>query len=99
MTNDFIEALRNPNSKAVKKFIYDLIQHRYTQDHDEFLERMAHSLVTKKDVDQFVKLVSDIYETAYTKCFKDNEEIVKSLGGNIRIKPGQPSENKIFGDE
>jgi len=88
--SDVMNALANPYSRSLKKFIFDVLGHRYNDKHDELLERIAHSLVTRQDVEGFSKLISDVYESAYMKCLNDHKELMQKMGHNVTVTPGEP---------
>ncbi len=75
----WMQYLQNPRSHQIKKFLFGLLQHRYAQS-EQLIERLSHHLVTDQDVDQFGKMISAIYESAYLKAVDDHKSALAKHG-------------------
>lgn len=74
--------MANPRSYTAKRWVSDLLQERYAE-HDQIVERIATSLVTTKDLQDFGNLLSQIYEVGYRKAIDDNKKQLEKLGYNV----------------
>lgn len=84
MQSDYLKYMSNPKSFTVKKWILDLLKEDFPK-HEEIVERISTSLLTDKDVEDFGKLISKVYETAYRKCVDDYKKEFEKLGVKISI--------------
>ena len=82
--SNFIRYMANPRSFTLKKWFAELLKAEYMQ-HDEIIDRIASSLTTEKDLEQFGKLVSNIYEMAYKKAVEDYVKEAEKLGVKVSI--------------
>lgn len=79
------DQLMNPRKHAIKKWLFDILQERYPK-HDALVDRVGHYLVTSKDMDDFTKLVADLFEVGYLKCLNEYRDKLKSHGLSVKIK-------------
>lgn len=79
--------LGNHRTHYVKKVVFEVLQERYSKN-DQIVERVACSLVTDKDLKDFVELIVDVYEAGYLKSVKDQREQLEKLGLVANIKRG-----------
>ena len=86
--NSWIQSLANPVGHIVKKYLYDLLQERYHK-HEDVVERISRSLVTRSDMENFGALVLEIYEAGFMKAVSDNKEAWEKLGYKPVIKPSR----------
>jgi len=65
--------------------MFEIMQERF-QENEQIIERVAVSLATEKDTTDFLKLVADLYESAYMKAVKDHREQLEKIGlvANVR---------------
>lgn len=82
--------LGNPRIPQLKKVIYEIIKHKYPPN-DVIIERIGYALQTEKDIKDFLKFVSDVYEVAYLKAIDDHKEQLKKLGMVAKVVPDQRS--------
>jgi hypothetical protein len=75
----WFDFLQNPKSIAVKKFMAQILESRYTS-YDDLLSRLTTELVTDNDINTFAKLVNDIYEIGYKKAVEDYKEQLSRFG-------------------
>jgi hypothetical protein len=95
---NWFDFLRNPNEIYIKKYMFDILQSRYVK-HEKFLEALSKFITTKEELENFGKLVADIYESGFLKAFNDYKNQIEKLGLKISISAGdlgQKSTSKIF---
>jgi len=85
------EYMQNPKGFAIRKWLSDLLQQEYPK-HDPLIERIAASLVTQKDLEDFSKLIGTIYSAGFMKAFNDYKSQLKDLGLNIEITVEDPNQ-------
>lgn len=76
--------MSNPKAFTLKKWFYDLLGISYSS-HDQIIERVATSLATDKDVEDFGKLVGQVYQCGYKKAVEDYQSQLEELGLKIKI--------------
>ena len=85
---NFSEQLMNPRKHAIRKWLSEILKDRYTK-HDSLVDRIGHHLVTNKDMEDFTKLVADLFEVGYLKCLNDYKDKLKVHGLNVKIATDQ----------
>jgi len=67
---------------------------------EDIIERLGSHLVTVKDADQFVKMISNIYAAGYERAVNDNREQLEKLGYSVKVTSSadNSSKAKIFPD-
>lgn len=73
----------NPRAFTLKKWFSSI--NINVEKHDIIIERIATSLTTDKDVEDFAKLVNSIFELGFRKAVEDYKDQVESLGFSITI--------------
>lgn len=71
-------------SYLVKKWLVELMQDKYAE-HDQIVERVSSSLVTNKDLEDFAKFITQIYETGYKKAVTENQKQLEKLGYHVEV--------------
>lgn len=89
MTN-WMDHLSNPRSHFLKKTMFEVLKDRYGKN-EQIIERMGVTLLTESDVNAFLKMVGDIYETAYMKAVNDHKDQLQKLGLIAKIVPDSKS--------
>lgn len=84
---NWLNFLQNPKSNVIKKYMADILQHRYPPNAN-FLDRIASTLTTEQDMKDFAALVSSIYQAAYEKSVNDHREQLSKLGITTTIQAG-----------
>ncbi len=84
MNSDMMKYMANPKSFTLKKWFAELLKERY-QKHDSIIERVATSLVTDTDLQDFGKLVTEVYESAYRKAVNDYQVELDKIGVKVAI--------------
>lgn len=80
----WINFFSNPRSHYLKKVMFEVLKERYFQN-EPIIERLSVMLMTESDMNQFVKMMVDVYETAYMKAVNDHKEQLSKLGINVKI--------------
>lgn len=81
---NWLEYINNPRGHTLKKTMFEVLKERYSKN-EQIIERIGVSLIIEKDINDFMKLVSDIYETAYLKAVEDHKEELKKVGLIARV--------------
>jgi len=82
--NEYSKYIANPRLYTLKKWFYELLGLSYS-NHDTIIERISGSLTTQKDIEDFGKLVGQVYEIGYRKAIEDYKKEVEKLGMKIEI--------------
>ena len=92
MIDQFMHYFANPRVNSLKKVMFDVLKERFAQN-EQIVDRIGHSLVTQEDMNQFLKLVTDVYEVAYLKAVNDHRGQLEKLGLEVTITsmPNQTS--------
>lgn len=85
--SNYASYMSNPKAFTLKKWFYDLLGRDYPP-HETVIERISTSLTTQQDMEDFGKLVTQIYQTAYKKAVDDYKGQVEKLG--IRVTMQKP---------
>lgn len=80
----WIDYFSNVRGHYIKKSLFDVLNERYAQN-EPIIDRLGVTLMTEKDVKDFLKLVGDIYELAYMKAVDDHKEQLQKAGFVARI--------------
>jgi len=78
--------MSNPHSFTLKKWFATLLRKSYTSDNDVIIERVASSLATNQDVEDFGKLMGALYESGYQRAVEDVKGQVEKHGLQVDIK-------------
>lgn len=83
-SNNIFRYMSNPKAFTLRKWFYELLKMNYAS-HDPIIERISTSLVTEKDLDDFGKLIGQVYETGYKKAVEDYKKQVEQMGLKVSI--------------
>lgn len=83
-----MDYLGNPRGHAFKKAMFEILKERYSNN-ETIIDRLSVALQTESDMNQFLKMVADIYEKAYIKAVDDQREQLEKIGLSARIIPSQ----------
>lgn len=89
--SNFVKYMSNPRAFTLKKWFYDMLKLDYAA-HDTIIERISSSLTTQKDVEDFGKLIGQVYETAYKKAVEDYKAEAEKLGLKVSVVAPKPAE-------
>lgn len=81
----------NPYARAIKKYLVQVIPHRYTEEVDETAERLVHHLATKQDAERLIRLLGDIYQAGYDRAIESAKEAMKERGMRLKVVPPKKS--------
>jgi hypothetical protein len=76
----------NLKGQALKKWMSELLKERY-KNHELIIERVSHSITTDKDIQDFARVVVDLYEMGYLKCLNDYKGKLQELGIGVSVIP------------
>ena len=82
--SNYMKYMANPRAYTLKKWASDLLGADYVK-HDEVIERISTSLLTDKDVENFGKLLTNVYESAYHKAVDDYKSEFEKMGIKVSI--------------
>jgi hypothetical protein len=83
---NFIRYMANPKAFTLKKWFYDLLQVDYAA-HDAIIERVAAALTTDKDLTDFGKLISQVFEKGFRKAVEEYSKEAERIGLKVSIIP------------
>ncbi len=87
--SNLMRYMSNPKAFTLRKWFYDLLKLNYAA-HDTIIERVSTSLTTEKDLEDFSKLIGQVFESGYRKAVDDYKKQIEDLGLNIKfIVPGE----------
>jgi len=86
-----MEIPRSPYTKPIKKYLSQAISDQYTVDIDEIVERISVTLVTKKDAENFLKLLSELYNAGHANAMDAAQKSLEAHGLKMKLVP--PQEN------
>jgi hypothetical protein len=94
----WFDFLRNPNEIYIKKYIFDILQEKYGK-HEKFVEQFSKKITSKEELEDFGKLIAEIYECGFLKAFNDYKKQIEKFGYKIEIGASpteQKNTSKIF---
>ncbi len=78
--------MANPRAFTLRKWFYDLLKLDYAA-HDSTVERISTSLATEKDLEDFGKLIGQVFETGYKKAVEDYRQKLEEMGIKVQLVP------------
>lgn len=85
---NWLDYFQNPRGHYLKKTMFEVLKERYAQN-EQIIERMGVTLLTESDLNAFVKMIGDVYESAYMKAVNDHREQLQKAGLVARIVPSE----------
>lgn len=82
--NNLIRYMSNPRAFTLRKWFYDLLKVNYVA-YDNIIERVSTSLITERDLEEFGKLVGQVYETGYKKAVEDYRKQMEDMGLKVHV--------------
>jgi len=95
---NWLEQLKNPNAVMVKGIFKQLLKDR-ASNYDEIAERISSTIITKKDLESFCSLISELYQTGYLESVKQHKEKLTKMGIKVTLSSepdSPPPVPKIF---
>lgn len=85
----WVDYFSNVRGHYVKKALFEVLKERYANN-EQIIDRLGVTLLTERDIQDFMKLIGDVYELAYMKAVDDHREQLQKAGFVARIvKPDQ----------
>jgi hypothetical protein len=81
---NLIKYMSNPRAFTLRKWFYDLLKLNYIE-HDPIIERVGTSLATQKDLEDFGKLIGQVYDIGYRKAVEDYKKEIEKLGLKVQV--------------
>lgn len=91
-SSSLLRYMSNPRAFTLRKWFYDLLKLNYI-NHDTIIERISTALTTEKDLEDFGKLVGQVYEIGYKKAVEDYRAQIESLGLKIHVTMPETSQS------
>ena len=88
--NNFLNYASNPKAFTVKRWLYQILENKYHK-YESIAERISTSLVTERYLEEFGKLIIDLYEKGFLNATGQYKEQLEGLG----IKTKIISEDKV----
>lgn len=82
----------NPRSYVIKKFMFEFLKGKF-QEHEKIIDRIIISINTDDDMQDFSKMMIDLYETAYMRAVDDHRDQLAKMGLNVKVVPSDHSKN------
>lgn len=83
-TSNFVRYMSNPKAFTLKKWFYDLLNLNYAA-HDQIIERVATALTTEKDLEDFGKLIGQVFDIGYRRAVEDYRKQIEEMGLKVQI--------------
>ena len=80
----------NPYGVAIKKYLVEIVPSTFTEQTSDLVDRMVHSLVTKKDAERLIRLLGDIYQSGYDKALEATTAALEARGMKLKMLPIKP---------
>lgn len=88
--SNYVKYMSNPRCYTLKRWFSELLTSDYPK-HDETVERISTAMLTDLDVENFGKLIMNVYEAAYKKAVADYKTEFEKMGVKISIGTQQLS--------
>ena len=77
-----LQAMTNQQASVVRKYLYEILKERYPRN-ENIIDRLAACIVTARDLQEFGKLINEIYEVGYLKAVGDYRHLLP--GREVRV--------------
>lgn len=84
MMDQWMSYFSNPKINSLKKVMFEVLRERFAHN-EQIVERIGHALTTQEDMNQFLKLVTDVYEIAYLKAVSDHRAQLEKAGFEVTV--------------
>jgi hypothetical protein len=90
--SSFIKYVSNPKAFTMKRWFFEMLGDEYAA-HDTIVERAATALTTDKDLEDFGRLISKVYECGFRRAAAEYAKEAEKLGLTVRVvtPPAKPS--------
>lgn len=90
---NWLRNLSNPLSWGIKKYMFELLQERYSRNED-IITRVSDNITSEKDYQAFGQLVLDIYEKGFKEALDQQKEQFEKMGLNVNITSPASADKK-----
>lgn len=87
--------LSNPNVNFIKQYLFDILKEKYAEN-EQCIERMSQNLTLRQDAQDFIKLLSDVFQKGYIIAVDQHKEALKEVGMGVKISSSIEEGPKIF---
>jgi|GEM_PF-2656584 deoxyhypusine synthase len=99
---NWLRNLSNPLSWGIKKYMFEMLQERYSRNED-IITRVSDTIMSEKDYQAFGQLIVDVYEKGFSTALEQQKEQFEKMGLDVNItSPISPEKKdnspKIFPD-
>jgi hypothetical protein len=77
----------DPYTRAIKKYMFDIMPEKYTTLTDEVIDRICHAIVTKQDAEHLIRFLGDIYQAGHAAAIKNATETLEKHNIKLTILP------------
>lgn len=78
------DLISNPSERVILHWLQQILKGNVKQ-HEIILKRIAKTLHTSQDLEDFGKLMTSVYETAYIRAVEDYKTQLRKAGINIKV--------------
>jgi hypothetical protein len=87
--------LSNPNINFIKKYLFEILKDRYAEN-EKCIDRMCQNLILREDAQDFVKLLSDVFQKGYIIAADQHKEALSKIGMGVKLTNSDLGGPKIF---
>lgn len=89
-----MQYMANPKAFTLKKWFGELLKSN-SKNHEDIIERLSLALITNKDLEDFGKLIANVYESGYFKAIADYKKQLGKMGLKVEIVPEEQKDENI----
>ena len=82
---NWAEFVQNPKTLAIRKFMAEVLEEKYSS-YDDLATRISRELITESDLNNFAKMINDVYEMGYKKAIAEYKDKLADFGVQVEIK-------------
>lgn len=83
-TEDLINNYYRQQNGILKQYMAQLLDNRGAK-YEPLIDRLGTMIVTQRDVEDFVKMMFDIYELGFLRAVREHEHLLQQLGYNVNV--------------
>jgi hypothetical protein len=80
----FSNYLSNPNSNFIKKYLFEILKDKYAEN-EKCIDRMCQNLILREDAQDFIKLLSAVFQKGYVIAVDQHKEALSKIGMGVKI--------------
>ena len=81
----------DPYTRAIKKYMYDIMPQKYTDLTDEVIDRICHAIVTKQDAENLIRFLGEVYQAGHEAAIKNATETLEKHNIKLKLIPPRSS--------